>query len=290
METIQPYCSPKASSTHSTSCFNYDTLLLLARLYNNNHDDKIDIGQMKTKRKLWLSLNDKLSSQCGSKETCWIEQPFVIKSSQKDLIEKNFRPKKPFSWKKNPREWLNTYDIMDVVKQYEDADKLYHFVGVFPVDFASKNISNGQCIVQEMCQLNLHDQWVKGIRKIGIVFNLDRHDQSGSHWTSCYIGLDPKRRNFGVYYYDSVASNPPKEISKFMKDKQSELLKIHKKTLKKTEYRINKIRKQYKSTECGIFSILFQILMLKYSFDKVCESMGFDDDVVKFRDILYRPS
>ena len=289
MESIVPndnrHCAPKVDRKNET-CLSYEMLILLANLYNNSHSDKIEIVAKKNKKTLWKALQDKLRNTCGNNEACWIEQPWV---RNKEKLEENFRPKKPSSWNKNPNEWLNTYDIQDVMKQYEENDKVFYFVGVFPVDFAAMNASRGTCIVQEMCQLDLKDCWSRGIKKIGVVFNLDKHDQSGSHWVGLYIGLNPRSKNFGVYYYDSVAMNPPKEIAKFMKEKQKELERLHPKCRDKIELQVNKKRRQYKNSNCGIFSMLFVIMMLKNKFSLVQEKMGRDDDVQKYRDILYRP-
>lgn len=285
----QSHCSPSVKTT-SNSCFSYELLVLIAKLYNSSHNDKIDILPKKQKLKLWSNIKKKFDSKCGSNETCWIEQPFIKHSNEKQKLEKSFKPVKPSSWKSNPTEWLNTYDILNVMKQYEESDPTYMFVGVFPVDFASKDESSGTCIVQEMCKLNLKEVWTKGIKRVGIVFNTDKHNASGQHWITLYIGLDPKRRNFGIYYYDSVAMSPPREISVFMKSKKLELEQLHPKQKSKMAYKTNKIRRQYKGTECGMFSMLFQILMMSNRFEDVCNNMGFDDDVVKFRDILYRKS
>jgi hypothetical protein len=288
------YCSPQAINSKNkdgVTCFNYETLVLIARLYNNTHKDKIEISSKRSKKKLWNAINNKMKPICGSKkENCWIDQPFVKTTPKYDKIEKLFKPLKPESWNKNPTEWLNTYDILDVMKQYEEADKTFKFVGVFPIDFASKNAHSGQCVVNEMCQLNLKHEWNKGIRKIGIVFNTDDSKGSGEHWNSAFIGLNPKGKNFGIFFYDSVAMNPQRELSVFMKKMKKELEELHPKYKDKIEYRINKIRRQYKGTECGIFSTLFQILMLNHKYDEICNNMGRDDEVNQFRNILYRPS
>lgn len=291
MDKSLTYCAPKVKNK-TLSCFNYEHLVLLARLYNHhNQKDTIHIPQKKNKRVLWNAIDDKLKPFCGTgNEACWIQQPFVKDVPRKRQLEESFRPSKPSSWNRNPREWLNTYDILNVMKQYEESEPNYAFVGVFPVDFAARNSSTGVCIVQEMCQLDLRREWDKGIRKIGVVFNLDKHDESGSHWTTCYIGIDPKRKNFGIYYYDSVASSPPKEIMQFMKEMKQQLLRLHPTKNANMEFKVNKVRRQYKGTECGVFSMLFQIMMLKHKFDDVCKNMGYDDDVVKFRNVLYRPS
>jgi hypothetical protein len=286
------HCSPTIAkdAKKNKTCYSYEYLVLLVKLYNSSHSDKIDISKIKNKKGIWNALQKKLDNECGSNEACWLEQPFVKNSVLKEKMEERFRPKKPLSWYKNPEEWLNTYDILDVMKQYEESDKSYYFVGVFPVDFASTNTHTGVCVVQEMCKLHLATEWKRGIKRVGVVFNTDDSKSSGEHWISAFIGLDPKRRNFGVYFYDSVAMSPPKEVMKFLKQMQKELSDLHPKQSDKVALKVNRVRRQYKNSNCGIFSVLFHILMMKYNYDVVCEKMGYDDDVQKFRDLLYRSS
>lgn len=291
-KTPQTYCSPKSSANMFT-CFNFEMLVVIARLYNENHDSRDAISiptSRKHKHALWKALHSKFYDTCGNNETCWIEQDFVVKhGTQKQKLEQVFRPIKPSGWTNSPREWLNTNDILKVMSQYEDADSSFKFVGVFPVDFAAKPYDDKVCVVQEMCKLSLKDEWKNEKDKIGVIFNLDRHDEPGSHWTSLFIGLNPKKRNYGVFYYDSVATKPPLEIRRFMKEMEMQLKSLHPSSADKIRCSINTKRRQFKGTECGMFSMLFQILMLRFSFDNVCANMGYDDDVVKFRDVLYRP-
>jgi hypothetical protein len=282
-------CAPKVQGlTSSSSCLTYELLVLLINVYNSTHTNKIAVLPKRQKQKMWVAIKDKLASQCGADEACWMEQPFVKQSAAYAKLSPQFKPQKPASWKANPDEWLNTYDILDVMKQYEESDKSYMFVGVFPVDFAAHNASTGTCVVQEMCQLDIATAWKSGVRKIGVVFNTDKSTGSGEHWISLYIGLDPKRKNFGVYFYDSVAMSPPREVLKFMRTIKKDIEALHPKHSSSVPYMINKVRRQYKNYNCGVYSMLFQIMMLKMMFTDVCAKMGYDDDVQKFRDILYR--
>ena len=288
------FCAPSKIITKTSSipsCYSYDMLLLLIRLYNDRNDDKIEISTTTRPKKkdLWLALKNKLKS-CGDNEACWLEQPFAKRSKAYKDLQSSFKPEKPKSWNRNPEEWLNTYDILNVMKQYEEANKTYKFIGVYPIDFAAKNTSTGVCVVQEMCKLELAKEWKKGVKRIGVVFNTDKSTGTGEHWLSLYIGMAPNSKNFGIFFYDSVAMSPPKELRTFMKSMQKELENLHPQKKDKIEFRINKVRRQYKNNNCGIFSIVFQILMLKYKYDDVCKHMGYDDDVQKFRDILYRPN
>ena len=49
---------------------------------------------------------------------------------------------------------------------------------------------NGKCVWEELCKFELEKQIEKGKNKIGIIFNLDKHYQSGSHWVSLFIDIE----------------------------------------------------------------------------------------------------
>lgn len=289
VEASPNHCSPSVVKGSSNTCFSREFLVMIAKIYNQSHEDKIEIIK-KSKTALWKSIDSKLKRTCGSKETCWIEQPFIKKEERVySKLEKSFRPAKPLSWYKNENEWLNTYDILNVMNQYQDADKSFKFIGVFPIDFAAKS-DNGSCVVQQMCNLDIKKLWKDKVKKIGIIFNTDKHNESGSHWISMFIGLNPKARNYGIYFYDSVAMKPPRELVVFMKETQKDLVALHPKYADKLHTLVNVKRRQYLNSLCGVYSMLFIISMLKNTFEYTCEHMGKDNDVQIFRDILYRPS
>ena len=281
------YCSPKVG-TKRASCYTRTLLLRLAELYNEAHANKVDLTM--TDKKLWKAMHERLVDVCGDDESCWIEQPFV-KGTVARRLQGQFKPKKPASWEKNPTEWLNTNDIQAVMQQYEESDKAYRFVGVFPIDFAART-STGACVSQEMCHLDLAEEWKNGKRKLGVIFNTDKSTGPGMHWISLFIGLDPRRKNYGVFFYDSVATKPPKQLAVYMKSLHAQLKAFHAKDGKVAkrapELRVNTLRRQFKGYNCGVFSIVFQVFMLRYAFDKVCKMMGYDDDVQRYRDTLYR--
>ena len=285
------FCSPLGkvtSQVKASSCMSYDTLLMLARLYNNHASDadQIAIPKRRSAKVLWSALDRKLKNTCGDRnEACWIEQPFVKHSSQYNNITKLYRPLKPQEWYKEERKWLNTYDILSVMKQYEDADSSFKFLGVFPCDFA---LVKTHCVVKEICDLHLRDLWKRKIKKVGVVFNTDSSKGSGQHWIAIFIGLNPVARNYGVFFYDSVANAPQKEFKEFIDYAESDLKNLHPKHT--PDVKRNRIQKQMKNYDCGVYAMLFIIRMLTHKFDKVCESMGHDDEVAKFRNILYRPS
>lgn len=286
------HCSPIVKR-QGTSCYTRASLLRIAELYNEAHaNNKLDLSVSETK--LWKALHARMMTACGDDESCWIEQPFLKTAGNSQVakhLQQLFKPKKPSTWENNPTEWLNTNDIQAVMQQYEQSDNSYRFVGVFPIDFATRTHS-GQCVSQEMCQLDLVKEWKNGTRRLGIVFNTDRSSGPGIHWISLYIGLDPRRTNYGVYFYDSVASKPPPQLATYMKTLYNALKRLHAKSKSKRapELLLNKQRRQYKGYNCGMFAMVFQIFMLRHPFAKVCKMIGYDDDVQHFRHTLYRPA
>lgn len=285
------HCAPIASPNGQQSCVPYETLLLIAQLYNAKYDDKIVIPKRKSHAALWKSLQKKLASTCETGETCWIELPFIRNSDKYDEVSKWYRPKKPVSWYKEKRKWLDTYDILNVMQQYQDADKTFKFVGVFPSDFATRmRFPGDRCIMQEMCDINLSTLWQQKKKSLAVVLNTDNSRGSGEHWVAVFVGLEPRRKNYGVFFYDSVANAPQPEFVQFMNEMRSQLEKLHPKKVDKIEFKCNTIQRQRKNFDCGVFSMLFLINMLKRGFDDVCKKMGDDDQVAKYRDVLYRPS
>lgn len=290
-------CAPARSGHFSEtgSCLTYSELRTVAALYNKtNEKNRIPISDFTSIEKLNKALQERFGEKCDKGyQHCWIEQP-MIKDTY-DLYNKlksTFRPIKPRSWNRNQREWLNTYDILHVMKQYEDAFDSFEFLGVFPVDFQVQ-YESGICVVQEMCNFDVQKFIEKGKNSFGVVFNLDKHNEPGSHWVSVYACFDSTNPKFGTCFFDSVGKKPPKEIYDFMSNikRQSEKL-FSQKEMKHFKTKFNNIQKQFKNTECGVFSMVFPIFCLKHTektYRQVRELIGNDDAIYKYRDILYSP-
>ena len=160
----------------------------------------------------------------------------------------------PKSWVKNKYEWLSSIDIESVMKQYEGKYKDFKFIGPVPIDFDYK-YEFGQCVVNELCNINIENMLKKKIYKIGVVYNLDPHDKPGSHWVASYMDL--KKNIF--YFFDSYGTSPPSQITVLI-----ERLQEQAKSLGKTlEYDYSKIRHQYENSECGVYSLYFIIQLLE---------------------------
>lgn len=285
------FCSPARQSANSKekTCMNLDELRSLAQDFNKTSDKKINLSA--SKNGIVKQFREKLGKNCGSAEHCWVQQDFVSTQTKTKILSKAFRPLKPKEWYKNRQTWLNTYDIQKVMKQYEDKYKDFWFIGVFPIDFSDKD-EYGYCVAPEMCAFNISKVLDKKRKRFGMVLNLDRHDQSGSHWVAVYCNLNPKKENFGIYYYDSVAYPPPKQVGSFMRLIEKQVREIYGETVgKRFAMRYNKVQKQFDNYDCGVFSEVFLTQILKQiPFDNICKRMKTDREVNALRDVLYTPS
>jgi hypothetical protein len=108
------------------------------------------------------------------------------------------------------------------------------------------------------------------------------------------------QNRFGAYYYDSVSRSPPNEIAVFMKKLESQANIIAKKTnnTKAVFYLdYNEKRHQYGNTECGVFSMAYQIRWLdnlkknpNIKFEQIEKFKTNDAKIHKLRNSLFRPN
>lgn len=287
-------CAPGRDALKQ-SCLTLTELQSVASLYNNevkNDKRRIPTRAFASRELLIKHLNKRFNCK---KRDCWINQD-MVKSSQvySALQSTAYKPAKPSSWKSNEREWLNTVDILKVMKQYEEKYKTFSFQGVFPINFTEKDtMQKDVCIVQKMCNFNIKDLKERGITCFGMVLNLDRHNEPGSHWVSIFCCLDPSDQKYGICYYDSGGSTM-KKISKYVK----EFIKtVVTQVNDRGKFRVkhNHIRHQFQDTECGIFAMLFIILCLRScpaeTYMDVKNKMPNDkndDGIHKYRSFFYR--
>jgi hypothetical protein len=179
----------------------------------------------------------------------------VLKKAPKEIsatLSRNMRPQRPEEWKKDPNTWLSTDDILKVLHQYDETYPAFHFFEPTPIDFDAR-LNNNSCVRNDLCRLSIINQMRKGITDIGIVFNLDKHDQSGSHWTSMFI--DITRRD--IYYFDSASNKLPEQVDAFVKRITEETPPP-----RFSLYMNDEAIHQKSDTECGMYSLFFIISML----------------------------
>ena len=177
------------------SCFTTEHLHKLKALWNTRHPDK----HIKSNKPeiIHKSISKYLSNVCDD-ELCWIENHFTDPKIQKQIKKEAFAPVAQSSWKRKHNEWLDSNDINAVMKQYEQANGGFTFIGPSPIDFDKKPYDN-TCVWDDLCNLDISEKYNKGYHKIGMIFNLDPHYKEGSHWVSMFVDLD---KNF-IFFLDS---------------------------------------------------------------------------------------
>jgi len=258
-------------SATDDSCFTIEALRKIANKWNEtNPTMTIDYDNTTTGKSLWKSINNVMSSKCNN-EICWVQQPFIKDTPLSRELIKNFKPIMPKKWHENPREWLNTLDIRDVMNQYETKYPHFEFIGPVPMDFDSKT-GFGNCVVNELCQIKLGDLIKKGKKCIGVVFNLDKHNEPGSHWVAMYMCYET-----GICcYWDSYGMKPNPEVMVLMNRLKSQSQELG----KNIDIKINTVRHQYKNSECGVYCIYFLISLLDgRTFEDIIKNIVNDDDM-----------
>ena len=185
----------------------------------------------------------------------------------------------PEKWENNMNEWLSTLDIENVMKQYKHKYKNFHFIGPVPIDFDTE-LDPGYCVVNELCKIRLNHLLKNGYTKLGIIFNLDKHNEKGSHWVSLFADFDINN----IYYFDSYGITPPNEITNLM----NKLKEQGKKIKRNIKLHKNNIRHQFKGSECGIYSIHFIIKLLESNkYEDIVKNIINDDEMQENRNNYY---
>ena len=192
-------CAP-SKDFKDGSCFELKDLKLIAKSYNQRSKGKNTIDISDNKKDLVKQIDKKLQNVCDD-QICWLRQDF-IKQIESDEIHKNtFKPIGP----KGKYEWLSTTHINDVIEQYMNIHKDFIFLGAVPIDFDDLPVLG-------ISNLNFGELKGGGKNKLGIIFNLDEHYKSGSHWVALYTDLSKDQ----VYFFDSYGKKPEKRIRKLI--------------------------------------------------------------------------
>jgi len=247
------YCSPKQIVTKNkipNSCIDEELINEMVSIYNKKNQEKINTELTSNEKLDLLIKNLKTEIQCD-KEYC-LSRAHIF-SDIKSKIKKRFRPDVPEKWLKDKKTWLNTLDILDILNQYNEAFTDFKFLTVTPIDFDTV-LNNSVCVDRKLCSLQLEHYISNNIFKLGSVFNLDRHYQSGSHWTAMYA--DVKKGE--VYYYDSVARSLPHEIVSLVSriiSQGNTLVNENKLTLDLKQYPFQIVKNQISITDICNFLI-----------------------------------
>ena len=259
-------CHPKYKK--NKSCMNDSILLEMRNKWNHIHPEK----KIKTRKSKLIETKLKTYlSNCNNKK-CLIENTL---KKQLNI----FAPSSPSSWNDNKSEWLDNFDILRVMKQYEEAYPNFKFLGPSPIDFDT--IVHSKCVSTEICNLNIKQLLLLKKNKIGIILNLDTHDKDGSHWVCLFIDLE---HNY-ILYLDSNGISMPKQVKALIEriSKQCEELNI---TMK---IHSNNKRHQYKDGECGMYALytIIKLLENKHSVHYFLNHRICDSKMNAYRKIFY---
>ena len=245
------HCSPVAETQeHLTgSCYTADAIQQIRDGYNHHHHDESIVEQ--DPQQIYRRLKEKLADKCGEKEDCWLNE-IPNEQVRRNLDKTLFVPDQPKDWKQKPDRWLSNFDIEAVLKQYEQAYPDFKLLGPTVLDYDA--MEGGQCVDEDLCHFSLDDWIKKGKTKLAISFNLSKHDEPGTHWTTMFVDVSNKL----VYYYDSALNPMPSQINKFKKL----ILRQGKKLGIPFQFHKNNHQHQHSNTECGMYSLFFTIVMV----------------------------
>jgi len=206
----------------------------------------------------------------------------ISKEERTALQKKYIRPPAPASWKRDPDMWLDSVNIADVMNQYETAFPNFDFMGPFPIDFAApspyENGGQQKCLMNEICEYRVKHAIDNKKDMLGVIYNLDPHYKSGSHWVATFVDL----KRYRCLYFDSYGMKPPKQIHTFMSwvSKQEPSRKM---PLMYSSRRI-----QFKNTECGVYCLYFLIRMIHGDeFVDFTRATPDDDGMLKLRSWIF---
>jgi hypothetical protein len=285
-------CAP-SKKYKDGSCFTHNALKKIAMNYNLKGSNKININQ--EKEHLVKELEKRLQDKCND-QVCWLRLDIIKEIDNEDILNNTFRPHGPTK----KYDWLSTSHINNVVEQYQHVYKDFLFLGAVPHDFEDLEVLG-------LSNLNFNEIEKDGKTKIGMVINLDNHDQNGSHWVALFTDLAKNQ----IYFFDSVGKKPSRKIrcfinkiTKYLYKKKynielhlNQIIKIlrnnhintkniHIENLKNSNFDIrhNHIQHQFDNSECGVYSINFIIRLVEgESFNSIITNVTKDDEMNQTR-------
>ena len=271
-------CAANTSELNYT-CYSKKTLDLLKQLWNKRHpENQIMTNDIK---EIWSSLKSKFRKSCR-RESCWLRKTFLKHNIDSSMLEETFAPKLPDAWKKNPREWLDSDNISVVMKQYERKYPFFEFIGPTPIDYDTI-LEQNECVWNDMCKFNINEYIDRGIKKIGLIFNLDKHDKGGSHWVSLFIDI-PKEE---IYFFDSYGIRIHPGVNRFSKMVIKQTINSPY-TNKFVRYSNTIEHQRTTDSECGTYCLYIIIELLKgVDFPKLVSKRIPDRKMLQMRKIYF---
>lgn len=280
-------CAPNKYDDKNKTCFSTSQLMEMAKAYNRyiaksklnpnriQSFGNISLIDIKNDKTFLLSeFRKRFQNVCGGDDICITHQAFmndIVKEMRNDIQTNTFRSSGP----QDPKEWLSTVDINNIMSQYESVYPHFKFMGAVPLN----------CDEYSFCKLykmNFDEHEKNGVKNMGIIFNLDRHGQPGSHWVALYINIAGGE----IYFCDSNGKPPIDNISGMI----NQFARYYRKNKgKDVVYKYNTIPYQKDSSECGIYSCNFIIRKLAgESFDDIVNNALDFKQINSCRNVYFR--
>lgn len=274
-------CAP-GLTYEAGSCAKLVVLIEMAKAYNRTADESSRIRlssnfELLNPKKYKLYLIHQIKKRVGDKcqtQKCWSTLDFIDYMDEKaryEFIKYTYRPNSP----QGKFEWLSTFDINDSMAQYERKYSDFKFFGAVPMDFAEIGLEIGRA--------DYKHYYDNGIIKVGVIFNLDDHDQYGSHWVALFTDFNKGN----IFYFDSFATKPEPRVRSLMRD-QAKFLQSIGKNVDDIRVDYNKVQHQHGNSECGVYSMNFLIRMVRGDdFDSLCKNPTPDKNINKCRKVYF---
>lgn len=289
----QKFCAPgKKYDAENNTCLTLSQVIAIKDAFNtfiSQHDlapknftgGKIDTIKQPTnlderglKKYLLTELHKRMESFCGRDDVCWSKQKFmrnIIGEKREEIMNGTYRPEGPG----NSDDWLATPHIVKIMKQYEMVYPNFVFLGAVPLD----------CDEYQGCVLyNIdYDTFLsQGKTRFGVVFNLDKFGQPGSHWVALYMSIDEAE----ISFTDSTGNPPNKIIKRVIND----FNKFYQSKFRaKPIYNVNHVAYQKDKSECGVYSCNFLIRRLRgESFQDIMNNALTFEEINACRNVYFR--
>lgn len=299
------------------SCIDLQILIEMAHTYNEMADNSSKIGRTKlgssdnkiilypqletlSPRNYKKYLVKHFKMKLDNDQRKWFKHTYMKNLNKIHRLElEKFTIRPSFKDPDSRFKWLSTSDINDVLNQYEMKYNDFFFLGTHPRDFNEVSVIK-KCIIdgntiysfhaeklvskQEdvsyipFSEIEFDDIEKAGKHRLGMVFNTSESDGSGEHWNALYADLKKKQ----IYFFDSYGVEPCRETRQFMNRIAKYLISRDNSTKITVEH--SKTQHQQLNSECGVYSMVFILRMLRGdSFANVCSKRMADKLVNKCR-------
>jgi hypothetical protein len=284
--SFQPLqCHPGQRRGAGSSCFSKEDLGTLRDAWNRLHPSSPLSPSSESPEEVWSSLKTRLASVCST-ESCWAHRLAPDASLRAKLLDA-FAPEAPASWAHNPNEWLSNLDIEEVMQQFEEKYPCFQFMGASSIDFDAPLHPDRPelgAVDPPIATFSLAKHIRQGRHKIAFVFNLDRHDQPGSHWVSLFVHWKHRL----IFYFDSAGDSIPPPIQALVTRLQRQANALRH-PLRFQQNHPN--AHQEGDTECGVYALFFIVHMLEDRLDSTFWTTRRipDEDVQRYRHTYFNP-